>query len=525
MRVGLAVILCLGVVGSSCGKPALAGRSSIVFLSVDTLSARHMSLHEYERETTPGLESFAEESLVFERCWANAPWTTPSYISQFTGLLPASFASPGNLYSRIDRWNLPPEHTVIAEVLLSNGYRTAAFVDNPNAGALYELDRGFEHYDDSPSRLGLDQLDGGMKLVSSLSLQWLRELDGDAPFFLFLQVLDLHAPYHSGSDWPGEFPRTSVPDRELPVFATGDPGLNAIPRYIADARHDDEPTTLASGPLLNDYDRGIRAMDESITEFLTELEELGQLDRTWIFITSDHGESMVEHGSFFNHLRLHGEELHVPLIIRPPGGTSPRRVATDVQLVDLFPTILELAGAPLRPELHGRSLLPAIEGRALDQRPVFAFGDFENSRCVVDDGWKLIETNPSLESAGLVGLLSSERGQAWIDRRYPDFEGKVFGTHDLPMDFILGLGGAFFTNEAGPELFGPFLTLYDLESDPGELVDVTAEHPEQVQRLLGLLDREEARARELYIEYDPGREIAPDVLESLESLGYIGAEE
>ena len=521
----LVVVLCLGLLALSCERAALAGRSSIVFVSVDTLAARHTSLHGYERRTTPGLDTFAERSVVFERCWANAPWTTPSYISQFTGLLPASFVPPGEFDPKRERWSLPPEHAVIAEVLLANGYRTAAFVDNPNAGPLYELDRGFEYYDDSPSRLGLGQLDGGVELAASLALQWLAELEDEAPFFLFLQVLDVHGPYHSGAKWTGEFPTSSVSSHQVPVSASSDPILNAIPKYIADAASDGNQAVLATGPILDDYDRGVRAMDDAITEFLAELGTRGLLDRSWIFITADHGESMVEHDSYFNHLLLHGEELHVPLIIRPPGGTPGRRVRNDVQLVDLFPTFLEIAGVTPRAQLHGRSLFPAIRGAELDQRPAFAFGDFEKSRSIVDKGWKLVETNPTLHSAGIVGFLSSKRGRRWIDRRFPDFRGKIFGTRELPIESIIGLGESFFAKEAGPEMYGPFRALYELESDPGELVDVSADHPEQVQRLLDLLDREEAKARELYIEYEPLREIEPELRESLESLGYIGAEE
>ena len=519
------VVLLFGLLGLSCERAAIAGRSSIVFVSVDTLAARHTSLHGYERPTTPGLDSLAERSVVFERCWANAPWTTPSYISQFTGLLPASFVAPGEPDPKTERWSLPPEHSVIAEVLLASGYRTAAFVDNPNAGALYELDRGFEYYDDSPSRIGLDQLDGGVELASALALEWLGELKSEEPFFLFLQVLDVHGPYHSGAKWTGEMPRSSVVSRQVPISATNESILSAIPKYIADAETGASPASLPTGPILDDYDRGVRAMDDALTDFLTELGARGLLDRAWLFISADHGESMVEHDSYFNHQLLHGEELHVPLIIRPPGGTPARRVQSDVQLVDLFPTILEIAGVAPRAQLHGRSLLPAIQGAELDQRPAFAFGDFEGSRSIVDNGWKLVETNPTLRSAGLVGFLSSKRGRGWIDRRFPDFEGKVFGTHELPIESIIGLGEAFFAKEAGPELFGPFRALYDLDSDPGELIDVSADHPEQLKRLLDLLDREEAKARALYIEYEPSREVAPELRDSLESLGYVSSEE
>ncbi|MFT5284230.1 MAG: arylsulfatase A-like enzyme [Planctomycetota bacterium] len=399
-------LLCIALV-SSCSAESDPERPSIVFISVDTLSARHTSLYGYERETTPGLDQLATSSVVFDRCWSNAPWTAPSYMSQFTGLQPASFRRPFGEDSEGDLWSLAPEHEVLAELFQDAGYRTAGIVDNFNAGQLFGLERGFEYYDESAAKRGLDDVSGGIDHAAPLALEWLDALDPDEPFFLFLQVLDVHGPYLSGSKWKGELTASSIADRTAPVAVTKETMLSAIPKYTADPVLAEGQTRLSVIQLVDDYDRGIRSIDAALTDFVAELNSRDLLQKAWLVISADHGESMVEHESYFNHLLLHGEELHVPLIVRPPGGVEGHRVGTNVQLVDLLPSFLDVGGLPHPKTLHGRSFLPAVLGQPLDQVAAFAYGDFEESRSVIVGDWNLVETNPLVRSAGLAGFFSS----------------------------------------------------------------------------------------------------------------------
>lgn len=359
----------------SCGNPTeREPRPSILFISIDTLSARHMSLYGYERETTPGLDRLALESVVFDRCWSNAPKTTPSYLSQFTGLLPESFRKQEQEDGGASLWTFSPKHPALAEVLRQNGYQTAAIIDNPNAGALHGLERGFDHYDDGPAQRGLEELDGGVDQVLPSAAQWLEQANADLPYFLFLQVLDVHGPYYSGAKWNEPFAPSELAGRTAPVAQSYGSILGAIPKYIAEPLAEPGQKELELEPIAQAYDRGVRAMDAAIAVFIEELDSNGALNNTWIVISADHGESMCEHDSYFNHQLLHGEELHVPLLIRPPGGTQARRIESDVQLVDLFPTMLDLAGIESHHELHGRSLMQALKGATLEPLPSFAYG-------------------------------------------------------------------------------------------------------------------------------------------------------
>ena len=461
-----------------------------MFVSVDTLSARHTSLYGYQRPTTPGLDRLAESSVVFERCWANAPWTTPSYMSQFTGLYAAAFRRPERGDEDESDWAFADAHRTLAELFRDAGYRTAGFVDNHNVGPHLGFDQGFEVYDDSAAHLSALEPHGGIDHVVPLALAWLDGLESAEPFFLFVQVLDVHGPYVSAGSFAGTFgdAPTPVADRRVPVALEHDSILGAIPLYVAEPVQEDGAGELRVRPLLDAYDEGIRALDDALGRFLAELDARGVLDRALLVLSADHGESLVEHESYFDHQLLHGEELHVPLLLRPPGGTAPRRIETDVQLVDLYPTLAALVGIEVRGELSGRSLLPALAGEPLPSTPSIAFADFGACRSIALDGWKLVETNPSLESMGPVGFLSAPRTRAWIAGRFPEFEGKVFGTQAMPPSMLDGVDADALFAEAKGELLGPFRALYDLASDPGELEDVSAAHPERVRALLALLD-------------------------------------
>ena len=518
--------------GTELGNGAASDRPSVVFLSLDTLSARHMSLYGYGRDTTPCIDRFAEDAVVFERCWANAPWTTPSYMSQFTGLHAASFNKPGELEEGESAWFLSPSHETLAEVLRGAGYHTAAFIDNPNVGAHLGFDQGFELFDDSAAERSIEDPEGGMLHIAPLALAWLDGLEPDERFFLFVQALDVHGPYLPHDDWKGTYrnaPATIV-DRTVPIALGHDAILGAIPKYIADPIQAEGETELSVRALIDAYDEGIRGLDAALGSFFDALDERGLLDDAFVVISADHGESMVAHESYFDHQLLHGEELHVPLIVRPPGGLAGgRRVGQGVQLIDLYPTLIELAGASVS-GVHGRSLARVWTGSTDDRRkepPLVARGDFLDSRSIVVGNWKLIETNPTPNSGGVVGFLTTPRARRWIGARFPEFEGKVFGTAQLPASTLDGVDVTALFEEAKGELLGPFHALYDLNADPGESIDVSAQHPERVAELLARLDSESRRAEEARIldgASDANGETSPEMIEELRKLGYAEGE-
>jgi len=223
--------------------------------------------------------------------------------------------------------------------------------------------------------------------------------------------------------------------------------------------------------IINSYDGEIRYTDELLGNIFRDLEDRGLDENTYIVITSDHGEGFWEHGSFEHGTTLFDEVLHVPLILIPPGGLdSTRRVPTAVSNIDVFPTILELAGAPLSGAEHGRSLT-----RFFTASPTPA------------------PTEHFMESPHSLDI----EAMAVSDGRYK---------------FV-----------RSPGLSESTQLLFDLEADPGERRNLIEELPRQADRLERALVEHvvdvEARRELIGVEH---RAADPDVVEALQALGYPG---
>ena len=295
----------------------------MVVLLVDTLRADHLGLYGYERPTSPRLDAWAEEAVVFERCIAQSSWTKPATASILTGLNPSEH--------RVQRETsrLGAELETLAEVFHAGGWRTGAFVANGFVGRSdVGFDQGFEHfvaYDAPEPRLYVRA-----EHVLDDALAWVEAL-GDEPFFLFVHLLDPHEPYDPPAPFDARF-----------ASAPGD----------GDPRAD-----------IDLYDGEIAYVDRELGRFLDGLRELGRHDETVIAFLSDHGEEFGEHGRQGHSAHLHDEVLAVPLVLRFPAGRDnlPRgaRHAELVRQVDLFPTLLATVGLPA-PPVAGVSLLDRL---------------------------------------------------------------------------------------------------------------------------------------------------------------------
>jgi arylsulfatase len=214
--------------------------------------------------------------------------------------------------------------------------------------------------------------------------------------------MEPHGPYAPPKGWPRPFsdPDFRGPDWAIKgdvnpaerAFSTAGPGA-ADPRVVAHLR--------------DLYDDEIAYFDEQFGRLLDELEGLGLLDKTLLVLTADHGEQFLEHGQLKHCKDVYDEELRVPMLIRPPGGTSGRRVATAVSNLDVVPTILAWAGGDVtslaKAPLEGRSLRPLIDetkrskpdtSGSRSRPPGAAFSAWVGSRAITDGRWKLIYRIP-----------------------------------------------------------------------------------------------------------------------------------
>ena len=323
-----------------------AGSPNVLLIVLDTVAAGHLSLHGYDRPTSPTLEGLARRGVRFDRVQATSSWTLPSHASFFTGRWPHEL-SVG--------WLTPLDATypTLAEYLGSRGYATAGFVANTfYCGADTGLGRGFTVYRDyilpelsalKPAALidrpveGLRALhhflreraslvfladlirkfDAGFRkpaaVVNREILDWLSSRpQPERPFFAFMNYYDVHYPYSLQEGGIHRFAVRPRTDREIDLiekWKTVDKSTLSV-----------QETTFAR----DSYDDCIANLDEQLGLLLDELERRGVLESTWVIITSDHGESFGEQpGVFLHGTSLYQPQVHVPLVIVPPPG-SPR---------------------------------------------------------------------------------------------------------------------------------------------------------------------------------------------------------
>jgi arylsulfatase A-like enzyme len=506
----------------------------IVLISLDTVAARNLSVYGYPRKTSPRLEELACEAVVFERCLANSTWTVPSHMALMTGLHAGVHArhpvlEPGVEPDLSEMWQLDERRWTLAEALRAAGYRTGGFVDSLWLSGRLAFDQGFELYDDSAARIELDRTEGGIEHVSALALSWLAEPD-ERPPFLFLHCFDAHGPYTVPEPWKGQLAGRTISQPLSSAFAgVLDRCFGGIHSYIAApyANSDGIPKRLPTDPIADAYDEGLLALDARLGAFMDRLRESGLWDEAVVIVTSDHGESMTEHDFFFAHGMAYDSVLRVPLLVKlPRGEQGGRRIAQGVQLVDLYSTILELAGLdPSNRGRHGRSLAPALRGQELAPAALFAQGGLMQQATLEYGRWKLLAYDPTRESDLATVLSFPGVPRDWRNQHVPELEDSAL-TLDLFEAIRADPERSARLWNALVELVGrPHYELYDMRSDLGERTNLAAAHPEIIAELVNRLGGELRRVEQTRARLStqrPMRALTGEDRAALDALGYSG---
>ncbi len=437
------------------GRPLpRSGSPNVLLIVLDTVRADRLGVYDYPRDTTPHLKRLAAGGIRFDAARAPAPWTLASHASFFTGRWPHELGV---------QWLSPLRGDVptLAEYLGASGYATAGFV--ANAGyCSYDtgLDRGFTHFEDyvleRPASLRTARLvDAGVKwfgqLTAPLDRGWFRRVrDGVAdwffgderksaeringdflawldrrsepgrPFFVFLNDLDTHTPYLLP---PGARHRFGANPKLEGRFRDLLTDWSLLDKQRLPRRY----WKLAGDA----YDNCLAYLDEQIGALFDELERRGELERTLVIITSDHGEGLGEHDLFMHGESLYRTEIRVPLLVllpsRRPSGAVVRQA---VSLRDLPATVVDLIGLGDGSPFPGRSL-----ARFWADRPAGA---------------------PAVEAEGVLSELAAPNPSDPNRGRAPTYRGPLISLAEGDLVYIRNDG------DGGEELFNE-------RDDPDEL--------------------------------------------------------
>lgn len=442
----------------------------VVLITVDTLRADHLEPYGSSTTRTPNATRLAAEGTLFEDAAAPMPLTRPSHSTLFTSRHPRSHGVTDNHLA------LPESELTLAEVLRDSGYRTGAFIGSSIVGRHSGVTQGFEHLESPDYRE-----EPAAAQVVERAVQWLRTLDPEEPFFLWIHVFDPHLSY-------------APPEYFLPPPEPGGPSFTEVTwrslRFLA-RRHGGEIDRRSFDRIQALYAAEVDSVDAALGLLLLELDERDLADRTLLALTADHGECF-ENGFFFRHGGcLYDGAVHVPLLFRYPGRLAAgERRAGQVRHQDVAPTLLTLAGIEVPERFEGKPLFrrngapePLPDDRtALVQHPLSA----ERTARARSEVWDGIESVAGIE------MRPSPRG------------GQQFALRSGAWKYI--------ATTAGDE------ELYDLATDPAETRNVAPERREVVRRFRALLRQ---RIEELPLTVlDPG-ELTDELRQELEAHGYL----
>jgi arylsulfatase A-like enzyme len=453
---------------------SLPSRPHILLVTIDTLSAQHMSLYGAPRETTPSLEAFARTATTFDRAYANANFTTAGIASILTATRPWTHRA-----IQLQSWPMnDARRNSLPALLQQAGYQTGYVATNPLAsparngmGSYFDwrsadrfpalslcLDRlsVILPYDCAATVLSpftfVESLWSAVqriclgnsnwyydpRVASQAALDWLANVDKTKPIFLWVHYMPPHAPYAAPAPWLGQFD-ASPRARDA---AHSEPKVGFL---FADMTKEDVYSLSAR------YDESVKYVDHYVGEFIAHaLQALGE--NTAVIITADHGESL-EHG-YGTHAGpgLFEPIIHIPLLIKLPSQTQALRVSSLAEQIDIAPTLADLASFTPPSSWEGRSLLDVSRSSqaapSAIERPAFAMNFEENSSrapvatgsiAVIDGRWKLVCYMGALHYARMPKL------------------------HD---------------------------ELYDLAADPAELTNQISHQPDEAARLRKLIDTE-----------------------------------
>jgi choline-sulfatase len=402
-------------------------KPNVILISLDTTRADRLGVYGYANAKTPAIDALARRGVLFSQAASPAPLTLPAHSSMMTGFYPTYHGVRLNGTTALSQ-----QHVTLAEALSEAGYQTAAFIAAFVLDGRWGLNQGFNEYDDRFDLKKVKHLDlaGTQRPANEVvdaALGWLDAKKG-GPFFTWIHLYDPHTPYAPPEPLSSEFGQR------------GPAGL---------------------------YDGEIAFVDQQVDRVFSWLRQTGLDRRTIVVIAGDHGEGLGSHGEGTHGFFIYDWALHVPFIVATPfDELKGVKVDSQVSLVDVFPTVLALAGIEAKTKVHGRSLLPVMF-RSEAPEEVYAYG--ESMAPDLQFGWSALHA-----------------------LRSPRYK---------------------FIDSPRPELF-------DLVADPGETTNIAAQQRQVAETMARALDRliEDTSRGAPALEQ---ANLDKETLERLASLGYV----
>jgi arylsulfatase A-like enzyme/Flp pilus assembly protein TadD len=317
LSLSIVVLAALGFLGYRRWQPR---RPNVLVITIDTTRADHLGCYGFHLAHTAAIDRLASEGVRCSNAVSSAPITMPSHTSIFTGLFPPAHGVRDN-----GAYALGEDAVTLAERLRDAGYTTHAFVSALVLNRRYNLNQGFETYDDDlwaedDPKLFMIRERRAPK-TADLFLAWLNtwKAKKTKPFFTWIHFFDPHQPY----------------------------------------RPSQEDLAISVSP----YDAEIAGVDRQIGRIMDTLRTDGLLDDTLVIFTADHGESLGEHGEQTHAIFVYDATVHVPLIVHYPHLFKPAVYDGPIRSVDITPTVLDILGLKATNAMDGRTMLAPLRGK------------------------------------------------------------------------------------------------------------------------------------------------------------------
>jgi len=481
------------------GAPVVTGaavpeKPNVIFYVIDGAGADYMSVYGYNRRTTPNIERLAAQGAVFERAYSNSSWTKPSTASFMTSLQHSVLGGYKN-------WNdpVPEEALTMAEHFGRADYLTGVFVANPNAGTLSNLQRGVDVMREGWEEFayfGPEPHKESSRYLHEAYWRW-REAYPGAPYWVHFQTTDVHEDFPAITPFSGLY----VGPEQLKTWRAWNDSLRAGGgHWIYGEAFDSTGISRVEFFTLHQglYDETMAHNDYQLGKLVQRLKEIGQWENTLLIIAADHSTraAMDDMGIAiedslpprWSQPILRASISRVPLIFVWPGHIEGgQRIAQPVSMIDVLPTVLDLAGLPLPEVMMGQSLAPLMMGGS-DWEP----------RPVILDQFQWDQEDEVYR--GLIEVVDGRWGASLeINPEEPEDEEEAQWQRPMP------------------------LLLYDLWNDPMALNVANEEWPELVEHYTEFLEGQWAAHQALAQRFTREGDVVltPEQLRTLRALGYI----